>query len=66
MKYRTTTGSDIDDRTAREVSAEVWRAVWDLLDDCYDMDGDTAGRIAQTASDLTELALTRKGREATR
>ena len=56
----------IDDRTAREVSDEVWQAVWEILDDCHDIDGDIAGRIAQTASDLTELALTRKGREATR
>ena len=57
----------IDDRTCREVSAEVWNAVWHILDDCFDIDGDTAGRIAQTASDLTELALQRKAqRELTR
>ena len=51
---------EVDDRTVREVSAEVWRAVWNILDACDDMDEDTAGRISQTASDLTELALTRK------
>lgn len=56
----------IDDRTAREISAEIWSMVWHHLDDCYDLDGDTAARIAQTASDLTELALIRNGREATR
>jgi hypothetical protein len=59
--------AEIDDRTAREVSAEVWHAIWNILDECMELDGDTAGRIAQTASDLTELALVRKGaREVTR
>lgn len=57
----------VDSRTCREVSAEVWHAVWNILDDCYDLDGDTVGRIAQTVSDLTELALQRKNqREVSR
>ena len=51
---------DIDDRTVSDVAAEAYKAIWDLLEGCYELDGETAGRIAQTASDLTELALIRE------